>query len=308
MKFFVLSPIELINKFGLKIYLQKLNDYLNEGRQDILSHPLFFEDNVCSHSKGGNFSLFQRVGSIQEADIVIIGLYLELLEYWHERKKMVTMLLWVAKTFYPKKVIAYYNHDSDFAPANEYIPSNVFIINSGYTSNPGKNDILIPFWNIQKNPYSLPKIQFASFIGAVNNNLRHWFVTSILKYNHPDIYHKKVYGDDYLRELSSTKFSLCPRGGRGSGGLSFRIFEVIEAESIPVILVDILHFPMKEIIPWERICIRIPEEKAVDIEYIHTKLKEVDSEKMIEEIKKVKPLLTFKSVQQYVHDSITRVI
>ena len=308
MKFFVLPGIALINLFGLTIHIQQLNDYLRQGRQDFLAHPLFFQDNVSSQNKESNFSLFQRVGSIEEADVVVIGLYLELLEYWKERTRMIEMLRWIGKKVYPKKAIGYWNHDSDFSGANQFVPSNVFIINSGYTSNPGKNDILIPFWNIQKNPYSEAKPQFASFIGSVNNNLRHWLVTSILKYNHPDIQYKKVYGDDYLREIGSTKFSLCPRGGPGTGGFSFRVFEALEAESIPVIMVDILHFPMKEIIPWESICIRIPEEKVVDIEYIHKTLKEIDSEKIIEEIRKVKPLLTFKSVQQYVYDSIKRVI
>lgn len=304
MKFFVIPALDLINIFGLTQHLEKLHTYLDGGRQDILAHMMFFEDNCCSKGRNGDFSMFRRASSIDDADVVVIGLYLELLEYWRERKTLVDMLNWVSKIIYPKKAIGYWNHDTDFSGANDYVPSNVFIINNGYTSNPGKNDILIPFWNIEKNPHSLPKTEFASFIGTPNNSLRQKLALSIRAYNHPEIQHKQIYGDEYLQELNRTVFVLCPRGGPGSGGFSYRVFEAFAAGSIPVIMVDILHFPMKDSIPWEKICVQIPEETASDIEKIHTTLKAIDIAQMLRAIEETKPLLTFGSIQKYIHDSI----
>jgi hypothetical protein len=306
MKFYVIEASWIMQRFNLTRFKKKLDNYLSCGRQDVLEHLLFFEENVCSKLvEDKDFSLFQRVSTPEEADILVFGLYLEFIAYWFGDSAG-WKLIEIFKTLEQnqKLTIAYWNHDTDFSPANEFVPKNVVILNQGYTSSPGPRDILLPFWIAESFP-DCEKVQFASFIGTPNNELRRKLVNAIHKYNRPDIIAAtQSFGENYKRAIAMTMFCLCPKGGLGGGGFSYRVFEVLQAGSIPVILVDSLCYPMTEIIPWDKICIRIPESKAEDIPYILSVLESVDKDVMLCEIEDVKPLLSLRSMQQYIHRRI----
>ena len=307
MKVHILSAEDLIRTFGLIRFKDRLALYLKDGREDVLIHPMFFEDNVCSKATTDkDFSLFQRVHTVEDADIIVCPLYLELLAYWlGERTLSKFVQLFQYFETLPKRVVVYWNHDADFSPANSIVPKNVIVLNQGYTSSPGPQDILLPFWNVGVFP-TLPKVQFASFIGKANNELRRRLIQSIHSYNRPDIIAAtQSYGENYTKSIAMTLFVLCPRGGLGTGGFSFRVFEAIQAGSIPVIFVDRLCYPMTEHIPWDTICIRIPESKVDDIPFVLSTLQAVDTAPMLQAIEDVKPRLRLRFLQQYIHDRLS---
>jgi hypothetical protein len=310
MKFYTLSAEQLIRALGLIRFTDRLNLYLKDGRDDVLLHPMFFEENVCSRATTvKDFSLFHRVNTIEEADVIVCPLYLELLAYWlgnNAGAKMAELFRYLETL--PKRVVVYWNHDDDFSPVNSIVPKNVIVLNQGHTSSPGPQDILLPFWNVGVFP-TLPKVQFASFIGTANNDLRRRLVQAIHSYNRPDIIAAtRAYGDNYTKSIAMTLFVLCPRGGPGTGGFSFRVFEAIRAGSIPVLIVDRICYPMTEYIPWDSLCVRIPESKAEDIPFLLSTLQAVDTVPMLKAIEEAIPRLQLEFLQHYIHDRLSSTI
>jgi hypothetical protein len=74
---------------------------------------------------------------------------------------------------------------------------------------------------------------------------------------------KRNHQKDYADILSNSSFILCPRG---AGVSSIRLFEVMNAGRVPVIIAD-NWIPVKGI-PWEEFAIFIPEAKIGDIDRI----------------------------------------
>jgi hypothetical protein len=300
MKYYCIPPYEIIRLYRLENHKRELDNYLSVFK-DVLEHLSIFESNFLDSSvQSKDFSLFQRVYTPEPDAVIVIGLYLELLEYWGEQHKMIRILEDAHKRYPNHKVIAYWNHDRDFSQYNMFIPENVYILNHGFTSEASPQDILLPFWNIVDNPYTLEKTSFASFIGTPNNALRAQLIQSIQSYNHPDIQYKKVYGEDYLKELNSTLFCLCPKGGPEKGGFSYRVFEVIQARSIPVIFVDILQYPMTELVNWDKICIRLPERSVTDMEFVHSQLRSIDPKPYLDAIEVARNQFSLLGVQKYI--------
>lgn len=238
MKFYTIPVSDLMRMFGLLRFSEKLDTYLSCGREDVLEHPALFEENASTRLlQDKDFSLFQRVTDPNEADIFVVPLYLELIAYWlgPNAGDLIIHLFEFLKTS-SKLTIVYWNHDADFSPMNSFVPKNVIVLNHGYTACRGSQDILLPFWNVEIFP-DAPKLQFASFIGTPNNNVRRRLVSAIHAYNRPDIIAAtSVYGEDYKRAIAMTTFCLCPKGGPGGGGFSYRVFEVLQAGSIPEVL------------------------------------------------------------------------
>lgn len=269
----------------------------------MLERPALFEENAATRSKTRkDFSWVQRVGTPEEADVFVVPLYLELLEYWGQSSILRKLLHNLGRA--SKPTFVYWNHDNDFAQYNSAVPPNVTVLNHGFTSSKGPRDLLLPHWNVDENPYSEPKTQLASFIGTENNDLRRAFVRAIRAYNHPDIQLKHVHGAEYLRELSRTTFTLCPRGGPNPGGFSYRVFEAIQARSIPVVFVDVLTFPMSESVDWTKLCLRFPESMVTDIAEVHRRLREVVVADYQDELAKAREAFSVRGVQRYILDTV----
>lgn len=299
MRYYYLPGSEMFRLYRLARYLPKVRDYL-KTRWDVLDTPaILTETELSRHIRTKDFSLFTRVHTPEPGAVIVLGFYLELLEYWGEGDILMRMIWDMSRSYPNHTCLAFYNHDNDFAKYNDWIPKNVRILNCGYTSSRGPQDILIPFWNIEENPFREPKTQFASFSGSVNNALRAAFLDAIRAYNHPDIQVKSVYGEEYRRELSRTTFTLCPRGGPNSGGFSYRVFEAIQARSIPVLFVDTLQFPMPEVVNWDAISIRLPEALATDIAEVHRRLRALDPAPYLAGLESAREQLSLHGVQRY---------
>lgn len=320
MRYYFLPGLEVFRLYRLDKYREKLQDYL-KTRDDVLDTPAILSETALSRNlTRKDFSLFERVDTPEPGAFIVLGLYLELLEYWGEGEIMMRILADMSRQYPTHICLAFYNHDHDFAKYNTRIPHNVRILNCGYTSSRTPNDILIPFWTIEENPHTEPKTQFASFIGTPNNSFRAAFMDAIRSYDHPDIQTKQIHGDEYLRELSRTTFTLCPRGGLQEigcphysspvstqcehpshpGGFSYRVFEAIQARSIPVLFVDKIQYPMTDVLDWDAISIRFPEVLTKDIAEVHRRLKAIDPAPYLAALESAREQLSLLGVQQYI--------
>jgi hypothetical protein len=305
--YYLIKADDILNDYSFNNGESFLEEYKNGGRQDVFENPIIFAENVTSIlKKNKNFSYFNKVNEIEKGTIVIIGLYLEILEYLGESNKLTKIIEETCEKYPNNLIIGYWNHDNDFSKYNSTINKfeNLMILNHGYTSVVSKNDLLLPFWNIDESEYDENKIQFSSFVGRSNNGLRLQLIKNIISYNNPEITYSEVYGDEYYKKLSSTIFSLCPLGGGGGGGFSYRVFEVIQNNSIPVIIVDNLNYPMADVLDWDKICVRIPQNMINNVDAIIDILKGINYHEMIEYIKNNKRQLTLLGVQEYLYKKI----
>ena len=76
---------------------------------------------------------------------------------------------------------------------------------------------------------------------------------------HPNCSFRSATGLGYGDLLTHTRFALIPRG---HGLFSYRLTEALSAGAIPVILADGLVLPFDELINWNAISIRIPEDRV----------------------------------------------
>lgn len=71
--------------------------------------------------------------------------------------------------------------------------------------------------------------------------------------------------DEFIQITSRSKFALCPRG---YGAQSFRLYEVLQLKSIPVVICDKAWFPFSNEINWDSFCVRIPADNIGQLELI----------------------------------------
>jgi hypothetical protein len=305
--YYLIKADDILNDYSFNNGESFLEEYKNGGRQDVFENPIIFAENVTSIlKKNKNFSYFNKVNEIEKRTIVIIGLYLEILEYLGESNKLIKIIEDTCEKYPNNLIIGYWNHDNDFSKYNSTINKfeNLMILNHGYISMVSKNNLLLPFWNIDESDHDEIKTQFSSFVGKSNNGLRLQLIKNIISYNSPEITYSETYGDEYYKNLSSTIFSLCPLGGGGGGGFSYRVFEAIQNNSIPVIIVDNLNYPMADVLDWGKICVRIPQNMINNVDAIIDILKGINYHEMIEYIKNNKRQLTLLGVQEYLYKKI----
>ena len=292
MKYYLIHYTEIINDFNLVRYLHWLqNEYLAErnGRNDIFDNIDIFSNNIRSKKrKYTKFELFDKTDFIESDVTIVVGLYLELLEYWGEYNKIVEIIHHYSKKYPLNKIVFFWNHDSDFSKYNDKISSlrNVFILNYN-TSQESKNDIIVPFWTFSDNDevLDIDKIYFCNFIGSINNDLRSSLYQTLTDKSNYFLSEKLDY-NSFIDVVSRSQYTLCPRG---LGLSSYRFFECMFLSSVPVLIADKVSLPYKNIIDYDEITIRIPESKVNDYEYINGKILDTDYKKikknMIESIK-----------------------
>jgi hypothetical protein len=76
----------------------------------------------------------------------------------------------------------------------------------------------------------------------------------------------------FIERTKRTKFTLCPRG---YGAQSFRLYEVLQLDSIPVIVYDKRWFPFEDSIDWNSFCVLI---HSNDIHIIKDKITSIDDQ------------------------------
>jgi|688.fasta_scaffold25111_7 hypothetical protein len=280
--------------------LPLLYDYL-KPRPGILENVDIFFENIRTKNKNFKSNLFVE-SKDENFDIVVFGTYLELFEYHGLFSIIEESIMKMSEKYSDKIIIFYWNHDNDFKKYNEVTKkySNVRILNFN-TSEKTENDIILPFWSTLDNFESKNnKKYYCSFIGTINNSLRSNLLTSIkdkFEYN----YFSNLNFDDYRLKLSQSYFSLSPRG---HGLSSYRFFESIYFNTIPVLFADDIKLPYTEIIDYTKISIKIDEVDAGDFKKIDSKLKSVNVKDMLLNINTYKNMFTLGGIQEYLYNKL----
>jgi len=285
--------------------LGAFKEYLDGGRQDVLCNTDIFCENVRTASiVEKDFSLFDRVDTIDDETIIIFPIYLELLQFEEVTSKITLCIEHFCNQFPDNKVIFFWNHDVDFRFYNSFVTKhrNAVIINYN-TSEETQNDIVVPFWTMEDiEPISEPKEIFACFAGNISHPLRHQLVQSItgrqgyLSINGLDY-------DEYRKTLSKSVFGLCPRG---AGLSSYRFFECLHTNTIPVLFADDVILPYKDEINYEDMIVRIPESEVGNFEEIDTRLKRIDTVSMLKNINQERHRFTLLGIQKYVNERLNK--
>lgn len=280
--------------------LPLLYDYL-KPRPGILENVDIFFENIRTKNKNFKSNLFVE-SKDENFDIVVFGTYLELFEYHGLFSIIEESIMKMSEKYSDKIIIFYWNHDNDFKKYNEVTKKypNVRILNFN-TSEKTENDIILPFWSTLDN-FELKnnKKYYCSFIGTINNSLRSNLLTSIkdkFEYN----YFSNLNFDDYRLKLSQSYFSLSPRG---HGLSSYRFFESIYFNTIPVLFADDVKLPYTEIIDYTKISIKIDEIDAGDFKKIDSKLKSVNVKDMLLNINMYKNMFTLGGIQEYLYNKL----
>ncbi len=306
MKIKILDYKEILEELSMS--LGAFKEYLDGGRQDVLYNTDIFCENVRTTSiVEKDFSLFDRVDTIDDDTVIIFPIYLELLQFEESKmnifaRKIARCIEYFCNQFPNNKVIFFWNHDVDFRFYNSFVEKhrNAVIINYN-TSEETQNDIVIPFWTMADiTPMSEPKEIFACFAGNITHPLRHQLVQSIagkreyLQINGLDY-------DQYRKTLSKSVFGLCPRG---AGLSSYRFFECLHVNTIPVLFADDVILPYRDEINYEDMIVRIPESQASNFEEIDKTLKQIDTISMFKKINQERHRFTLLGVQKYVNERL----
>ena len=90
----------------------------------------------------------------------------------------------------------------------------------------------------------------------------------------------------FIEITTRSKFSLCPRG---YGAQSFRFYEVLQLNSIPVIVYDKKWLPFEDVIDYESFCVLVPVVRG-EIHNLKNKLLEISDDQQEEMLKKGKEI------------------
>lgn len=301
MKFKVIDFDEINFMSSNSFPIGSLDEYLNGGRQDVLQNVDIFCENVRSlPKKEKNFSLFERVDYINDSVILIFSIYLELFEYKGRMNEALKCIDYYSNKYPNNKIVVSWNHDNNFSKYNDVISkyNNVFVINYN-TSSASQRDILCPFWSFNTDPLSEEKNKFCSFAGSFNTQTRANLHTT---FSHHPSYHfaNGLNEDQYRKFISSSIFTFAPRG---LGLSSYRFFECIHLNSIPILFADSVCLPMSDEINYNEICIRIPENKSTNFHYVNATLNDIRNSglsQMMQNLEKTRDKFTLRGVQEYV--------
>lgn len=273
-----------------------LKEYL-KSRPDILDNTdIFFENCRSKDRKYKDFSLFEEFNHHESDTIYICPIYLELYEY--ANMPVLRIIEHCCAWCYPNPVVFQWNHDVNFGGkylgAQKYTNAYFINFNTSYTI---PNDIVVPFWVINDDYIQQKSTNFAGFIGSPNNSLRKKLVNTISG-KEGYLFQAGLSQDQYLKTLAQCRFSFCPRG---QGLSSYRFFECMHLSTIPVLIADSVELPYKDSVDYDKICVRIPESKAGDFDYINKTLKDVDTLQMHLEKSKVRKKFTLLGIQKEIH-------
>ena len=242
---------------------EKFNNHLVEYervRPDCLTNlDIFCEGERAASQIYTKFELFKREAMVP--DVLVSPFYLELFEFSGCGNYIVDYVKALASIYINQTLVFQWNHDNDFSKYSKEIQNlpNIKVINFGNTTHHASCDIIVPFWNVVTTPTTEKKKLFCSFVGSVNNSIRHTLATAIVQHNDDQFgYIEKLPEKEYLSFLSACYFSLCPLGGPGGSGFSYRFFECLHLNTVPVLMVNKIIFPYKDL-DWNNLCVRLPE-------------------------------------------------
>ena len=135
------------------------------------------------------------------------------------------------------------------------------------------------------------KTLLASFVGSNTHDIRNKMVDALKDkdgvYISTKVWEQNVQFDqftDFMESSLRSKFVLCPRG---YGASSFRIYEAMQLDAIPVYISDRFWLPWLHELNWNEFCVLIKEEQIPDLHSILESIDDETYEKMKQKIKEV---------------------
>lgn len=302
LKIHIIKYLDVFDSCNIFPNHSHITEYLNGGRQDILENFDIFTENVRSKDKKiKNFDIFEIVKTIDEETIIVIGFYLELLEFWGQRHKVKDVLRYYSIKYPNNKIIVTWNHDIDAAHVFGFIDEfpNLRVLNFN-TSIDHSQFIILPFWTIDDDPIFCEKKYLANLVCSFNNPIRKTLRNSLQQ--HSEIFvSEKVSYSDYRNILSSSKFTFCPKG---LGLSSYRFFESFHSNSIPILIADNVILPYNKELNYDEFIIRIPEKKCNDSQFILETLNNVDYDKMLTTLNHIRTKFTLGGIQEEIKNKL----
>lgn len=295
-KTYIIHYKDVFRSVGITPNDTHIEEYLNGGRQDILENFDIFTENVRSiDRKLKNFDLFEQTKTVSDDCVVVVGFYLELLEYWGQRSRIYDVVKYYCELYSNNKVVVTWNHDIDAAQIFNFMDSfkNLYVLNFNTSVN-HERYILLPFWTIDDELIIEEKKYLANLVCAYNNPIRVNLKGALIN-RHGIFVSDKVSFEQYRKLLSSSKFTLCPKG---LGLSSYRFFEAFHSNSIPVLFADNIILPYQDRLNYNDFIIRIPENKSNDGAYIINLLTSADYDTMLKNMNNVREEFTLKGVQE----------
>lgn len=163
-----------------------------------------------------------------------------------------------------------------------------------FFGNKGNYDIpliclpLFPTININKNIY-------CSFMGRFDTHKCRIDMKNALSNNSNFVFYDSVNFEEYKNIINKSVFTLAPRG---FGYTSFRLYEAILGNSIPIYIWDDKKvLPYSDELNWDDFCVVININQINELPNI---LKNVDIHKMQNKLSEVKSLFTFENIENYI--------
>ncbi len=140
---------------------------------------------------------------------------------------------------------------------NNYSHLDLLVFSPG-----GKGDVSLPYPVKPMTKFEKIRNIFCSFMGSIETHPIREELFNLFKEKENFQLWKSTTTSMYEYQLSSSVFSLCPRG---RGPSSYRFYESLFMGCIPVYISDIFLKPFDNEIDWERLCIMVPFEKINQI-------------------------------------------
>jgi hypothetical protein len=312
-KFKVISREEIEAQIGVNS--NWIDDYLKErpGILDADKIDIWCENSRSRTQTQNNFHLFKSVDVVDSETVYVFSIPLELFEFNQLYQEMYSCIDYFCNKYSENRIIFQWNHDNDWSHHGWFLYGykNAWIVNFGYTSIKYDRNIIVPFWSINTTQIIEPKKYFATFIGSPNNQFRQDLVNCITSENNSNfLYLPNLSYEEFQTATSASIFTLCPGGGPGDGGFSWRFFECFHLNTIPVILVDRLIYPYEMEINYNDISLRFPRTPFLlhDIRRLEYFLEaQLDREiEMLENINKVRSKFTLGGVQMEIYNQLYR--
>lgn len=162
-----------------------------------------------------------------------------------------------------------------------------------------------------RSEHLLPKDKdiFCSFVGSNNTEMRNQLHE--LFSNDPDFFFSTqqwrydVQQDRFEMFVDITKrshFTLCPRG---YGAQSYRLYEAIQLNSIPVFIYDKEWFPFSKKINWNEFCVLVHLDELSNLKNILKNISEQQQQRMLERGKEIyKEYFTLEKVCLHILDHL----
>jgi hypothetical protein len=149
----------------------------------------------------------------------------------------------------------------------------------------------------------VPKTQLASFVGSATHDMRR----QLIRHLGPNINYNMggwtdsvsaPAADHFIQDTLKSTFCLAPRG---YGRSSFRYFEAIQLDTIPVYFWDDIEWlPYKEELDYSTFSVSINQKEITNTYAILSSISEEKIKEMQVELKRVKPMFTLDGMVNYV--------